>query len=439
MNRRDLLQLGVTGVAMLPSLELLDAVSQGGVAASDRIRIGVIGTGNRGNEVTQSWLKYPDSTVVAICDVAKDRLENTAGRLAAAGHKVDTCEDYRRILDRQDIDAVLIAAPDHWHSAMTIDAIAAGKDVYCEKPVSNAIEPAVKMLEAARRSNRIVQIGLQQRSWAHYMDAARLFVEGVVGTPNHVVMAPPGIGVFGGTQQQPLVPQPPPPTLNWEMYQGPASRTPFMPQRLAWRNWYAYGGGNITDWGVHLADVMNWYLKLDETVPALVHTSAQYVLTPHNPERVPDTYVATMQYGAVVATLSNTGVFGPDNEPLWGNYFFGDRALMLVNRSGYEVRPRPVGGGRGRGAGSGVPPAAPQPASSKVRFGFDTPGERDQPGATAAHIRDFLDCVRSRQRPRADVSIGFHSTLPTLMALESIKAGGRAIKWDSKAKRASVV
>ena len=439
MKRRDFLQLTVAGLAALRPLELRAARRQN-VAASDRIRFAIIGTGNRGNEVMQSWLRFADSTIVAACDVARDRLENTAARLASADHKVDTYEDYRRILDRRDIDAVLIATPDHWHSPMTIDAIAAGKDVYCEKPVSNEIEPAVKMLEAARRSNRIVQIGLQQRSWAHYMDAATLFMEGVVGTPNHVVMAPPGLGVFGGTQQQPLVPQPPPPTLNWEMFQGPAPRKPFMPQRLAWRNWYAYGGGNITDWGVHLADVMNWYLKLDETAPELVHTSAQYVLTPNNSERVPDTYVATMQYGTLVATLSNTGLFGPDNEPLWGNYFFGDRALMFVNRSGYEVRPRPVGGGRGRGAGSGVPPAPPQPAPAKaVKFGFAGPGELDQPGATAAHIRNFLDCVRSRQRPRADVSIGFHSTLPTLMALESIKAGGRAIKWDAKAKRASVV
>lgn len=194
---------------------------------------------------------------------------------------------------------------------------------------------------------------------------------------------------------------------------------------------------------MHLVDVMNWYLKLDETAPQLVHASAQYVLTPHNPERVPDTYVATMEYDALVATLSNTGVFGAENEALWGNYFFGDRALMLVNRSGYEVRPRPIPLGRGRGAGSPSPatsPAASQPTPAKaVKFGFAGPGELDQPGATAAHIRNFLDCVRSRQRPRADVAIGFHSTLPTLMALESIHAGGRAIKWDATAKRTSVV
>lgn len=214
------------GVATMPSLPAFAAAPQNPVAPSDRIRMGVIGTGNRGNEVMQTWLRYQDSVFVAICDVAKDRLENTASRLATAGHKADTYEDYRRILDRQDIDAVLIATPDHWHSPMTIEGIAAGKDVYCEKPVSNKIDPAVRMLEAARGSNRIVQIGLQQRSWAHYMDAARLFGEGVVGTPTHVVMAPPGIGVFGGTQQQPLVEQPPPPTLNWERFQGPAVHRP---------------------------------------------------------------------------------------------------------------------------------------------------------------------------------------------------------------------
>jgi predicted dehydrogenase len=450
MDRREFLGTALTALAASRSWSVSGAPSQGGVqGANNKIRVAIIGTGSRGNQVMQSWLKHDDSAFVAICDVAKDRLDNTASKLASAGHKADTYEDYRRILERKDVDAVLIATPDHWHSPMTVDACAAGKDVYCEKPVSNQIEPALKMVDAARQYNRVVQIGLQQRSWPHFQEGAKLIQEGAIGVPNHAVMAPPGGGGFGGQQQQtPPQPTDPPPTLNWEMFQGPAARKPFVQQRLGWRGWYDYGGGNITDWGVHIVDVMNWYLRMDEKTPLLVQAAAQYVRTPRNPERVPDTYVVTMQYDNLIATLSNAAIFGPNNEQWWGNYFFGDRALMLVNREGYEVRPRvpPAGRGGGRGgaagAAGGPPPAPPQPLAKAVKVGFTGGGGDMDPSmvdATSAHVRNFLDCIRSRQKPVADIAIGFNSTLPTLMAIESIKAGGKAMKWDASARRASEV
>lgn len=450
MDRREFLGTALTAIAASRPWAVSGAPARNGVqGANDRIRVAIIGTGSRGNQVMQSWLKHDDSAFVAICDVAKDRLDNTASKLASAGQKVDTYEDYRRILERKDVDAVLIATPDHWHSPMTVEACAAGKDVFCEKPVSNQIEPALEMVDAARQYNRVVQIGLQQRSWPLFQEAARLVQEGGIGVANHVVMAPPG-GGGGGQQQAPPEPTDPPETLNWEMFQGPAARKPFVPQRLGWRGWYDYGGGNLTDWGVHIVDVMNWYLKMDAVTPQVVQAAAQYVRTPRNPERVPDTYVVTMQYDNLIATLSNAALFGPNNEPWWGNYFFGDRALMLVNREGYEVRPRtPPGGRGGRGGRGGAPGAAgaapappPQPLAKAVKVGFAGGGGDLDPSmvdATAAHIRNFLDCMRSREKPAADIEIGFNSTLPTLMAIESIKAGGKAFTWDPVARRASAI
>lgn len=448
MDRREFLGGTLAAIAAGP-WTVSGLASQGGVqGANDRIRVAIIGTGSRGNQVMQSWLKHADSTFVAICDVAKDRLDNTASKLASAGQKVDTYEDYRRILERKDVDAVLIATPDHWHSPMTVEACQAGKDVYCEKPVSNEIEPALKMVDAARKYNRIVQIGLQQRSWNHFQEGAKLVQAGAIGTANHVVMTPPGGGGFGGQQQAPPQPTDPPETLNWEMFQGPAARKPFVPQRLGWRGWYDYGGGNITDWGVHIVDVMNWYLQMDQKTPQVVHAAAQYVRQPHNPERVPDTYVVTMQYDNLVATLSNAALFGPNNEAWWGNYFYGDRALMLVNREGYEVRPRrvPAGrggrGGRGGAQGAGTPPKEPELLAKAVKVGFSGGGGDLDPSmvdATAQHVRNFLDSMRSRQRPNCDIEVGFNSTLPTLMAIESIKAGGKAFKWDPAARKASAV
>src|SRR5687768_12015863 len=142
MDRREFLGTALAAVSATRSWAVAGAPAQGGVqGANDRIRVALIGAGSRGNGVMNSWLKHADSTFVAVCDVARDRLDNTASKLAASsGQKVDAYEDYRRILERKDIDAVLIATPDHWHSPMTVEACAAGKDVYCEKPVSNGIE-----------------------------------------------------------------------------------------------------------------------------------------------------------------------------------------------------------------------------------------------------------------------------------------------------------
>ena len=437
MNRREFLGTAIAAVAASRSWAVSGAPAQGGVqGANDRVRVALIGAGSRGNGVMNSWLKHGDSTFVAVCDVARDRMDNTASKLAASsGQKVDAYEDYRRILERKDIDAVLIATPDHWHSPMTVEACAAGKDVYCEKPVSNQIEPALKMVDAARQHNRVVQIGLQQRSWPHFIEAAKVVQDGGIGGSNHVVMSPPP-GGGGGAASQPLTPTEPPPTLNWEMFQGPAARKPFVQQRLNWRGWFDYGGGEITDWGVHILDVMHWFLKMDEQTPQLVQASAQYVRAPVNPERVPDTYVVTMRYDKVVATLSNAALIGPNNEPWWGNYFFGDRAIMLVNREGYEVRPR-LSTGRGSGAGA----TARTPLATQVKVGFSGPIDANpmKVDPTAAHVRDFLDCMRSRRRPSADIAIGFNSTLPTLLAIESVKAGGKAFTWDPAARRAREV
>jgi predicted dehydrogenase len=265
VNRREFIQATVAAAVAARSSTL--GAAQG---AGDRIRVGLIGCGNRGNQVATDWIKHKDSVFVAACDVARDRLDQTAARLGQAqGNTVDGVEDYRRILDRKDVDAVLIATPDHWHSPMTIDALAAGKDIYVEKPVSNDIGAAMRMLEAARRSDRIVQVGLQQRSWHHFQEAAKLFQDGYIGgSVNHCQMCPPGGGGFGGGRgQQPQTAQAPPEGFNWELFQGPAKRKPFVPARRQWRGWYDYGGGNLTDWGVHLTDIMNWFMRADGTAP----------------------------------------------------------------------------------------------------------------------------------------------------------------------------
>lgn len=439
IDRRKFLQAAMTAAAASRVARLTGVgPRQTGVAgANDRVRAGLIGCGGRGNQVAADWMKHKDTLFVAACDVAKDRLDETAARLGKTqGNTVDAYEDYRRILERKDVDAVLIATPDHWHSPMTVDACAAGKDVYVEKPVSNAIEPAVKMVDAARKYNRIVQVGLQQRSWHHFQEAAKLFQDGYIGrSVNHCQMCPPGGGWYGGGQQA-QGPQAPPPGFNWDMFQGPASRKPFVPARRSWRGWYDYGGGNLTDWGVHLTDVMSWYMRLDGKAPLLTSASAQYVRIPRDPERVPDTYAVTWQYDTFVATLSNAMIPGQeDPQEVYGNWFFGDRGALLVNRLGYEVRPYPP-----RRSGGGRNPSAPPPPPPIEARKFKDPSGMSEVAdstfgsATHRHVRNFLDSVRSRQKPNCDIEVGFHSTLPCLLAIVSVKEG-RTVRWDGRSAR----
>jgi predicted dehydrogenase len=432
MRRRDFLHTAVAAVAASRGRPLVASQQTGAAGANDRIRVGIIGCGSRGNQVAGDWMRHKDSVFVAACDVAKDRLDETAARLGKVQRNtVETDEDYRRILDRKDVDAVLVATPDHWHAPMTIEACAAGKDVYVEKPVSNDIEPAMKMIEAARRHDRVVQVGQQQRSWHHFQEAAKLFHDGCIGASvNHCQMCPP-VNPPGPPRPQAAASSQPPPGFNWELFQGPAKRKPFDPARRNWRGWYDYGGGNLTDWGVHLTDIMSWFMRMDGTAPLLTSAAAQYVRLARDPERVPDTYAVTWQYETFVATFSNAMVPGAE-QPMqrYGNYFFGDRGVLLVNRLGYEVMPGPPAAG----GGAGQPPPRIEPKKFVDPNGFSEVADSQYGSATHRHVRNFLDAVRSRRKPNCDIEVGFYAALPCLLAIVSVKTG-KTVRWDGKAAR----
>jgi predicted dehydrogenase len=420
MNRRDFLSL-TAGATFFAGTSLRARSTAQGV--NSRVRIGVIGGGTRGNMVAGFFLRHPDCQIVAACDVYKMRLDRTLENLAKTqqGVKVDAYEDYRRILERKDVDAVLVATPDHWHCPITIEACAAGKDVYVEKPLSNQIEAAWKAVDAARKHDRIVQMGVQQRQGEAFREAAALVQAGTLGKVTHVMLQFPG---SYGVPPEPAAD--PPAGLNWDLFQGPAPRRPFRPGRLRWRNFYDYGGGLVSDWGVHLVDVAHWYLKADMKAPLLTSAAAQYV-TLDNPERdqCPDAFTISWQYDDFVMTFTNAVVqdweFGRQ-----GTYFFGPKGSLLVNRTGFELRP-------GRGGGRGAPPEPPlQPRRRPFLENY-----QDDPD-TIAHVREFLDAVKSRKRPSGDIEIGFYSTLPTLLAIHAIREG-RTFKYDGNAHKAVAV
>ncbi len=416
--------------------------------ANDRVRMALIGCGTRGSQVADFFLRHPDVQYVAAAEVWKDRLDARVAAFAKspnqvqAATNVDAVGDYRRILDRKDVDAVHIATPDHWHCDILAEAIKAGKDVYVEKPLSNTIDRAVSALKAYRGSNRVVQLGTQQRSGQHFQEAAEIVQSGTLGKVTHAVLIYPGNGYGRGQEPETT----PPPGLDWDRFQGPAPRHPYKVGRhRSWRGYWDYGGGLITDWGVHLADVALWYLKSQGTGPLLTSASAQYVnLVDPEHEQSPDAFSVTWQYPGFVMTFTNVM---PDAQPgefdRRGNYFFGPLGTLLVNRMGYEMRPRPQfqrGAGPGGRAGAPGAPAGPPP-KPKMPFEYKlvpyAENYSDDPH-TIAHARNFLDCVKSRQKPVSELEIGFNASLPCILGVMAVREG-RTFKWDAEALKAVAI
>ena len=399
----------------------------GAQGADDRIRMGLIGGGGRGNQVAGYFLRHPDCQFLAVADPYKRRTDSSVAGLTKLqpSVKVDGYEHYRQILERKDIDAVLVATPDHWHCPITIEACAAGKDVYVEKPLSNEIEPGWKAVEAARAHNRIVQMGVQQRQGEAFKEAAEIVQSGQLGKVTHVMLQFQG---SYGVQPEPVAPVPD--GLNWDLFQGPAPRRPFKTGYLRWRNFYDYGGGLVTDWGVHLVDVAHWYLKAETKAPLLTSAAAQYINL-KNPEKdqCPDAFTISWQYDDFVMSFSNVIVhdweFGRQ-----GTYFFGPNGSLVVHRAGFETRPRPPATPR-----AGQPPPPPNPLQARRRPFIEA---YDNDPDTTAHTREFLDSVRSRRRPSADIEVGFYSSLPTLLAVRAIREG-RTFAYDGKAHTAVAV
>jgi len=407
------------------------ALASGSVlGANDRVQVGLIGYGRRGAQLRNSFARHADCVFAAACEVEQSRLKQGA---AAMGGKVDTYTDYRRVLERKDIDAVIVATPDHWHSPILIAACEAGKDVYVEKPASNAIEPAWKMVDAAKQHNRVVQVGCQQRSWSQFQECARKIQDGYIGRINHCVLLFEG---GGGGAPRVAPSQKPPEGLDWEAWQGPAERHPYSADRHRnWRSFFDYGGGTVTDWGVHLSDVMAWYMKASRKAPILTSAAAQYVFRqPPDLEMAPDTYSITWKYDNFVGTFTNATMPSQDPEmqrsDAYGDYFYGESGVLLVNRFGYAVMPAPRGRARG----------LPQAQAVKAERVMDPEGLDEGPDskfgqATILHARNFLDCVKSRQQPVCDMETGFYSSLPCLLAVMSIRQG-RSFTWDGSAAKA---
>jgi predicted dehydrogenase len=431
MNRRDLFKsatlAGMAAAGALPQ--------QSNAAPSDRLGIGVIGCGGMGRMDLADFQKQPDAEIVAVCDVYEKNLQ-AAHKLTEG--KVRTYSDFRKLLEDRAVNAVIIATPDHWHPHITVTACEAHKDVYVEKPISNVVREGRLMVEAARRNQRIVQVGLQQRSGSHFQRAAQIVRSGQIGdihyvqTWIHETDSPQGLGTPADSD--------PPTGLDWDLWLGPAPKVPFNTEHFLgnWRSFFAYGGGRITDWGVHLVDIVHMAMGADSPAAVTASGGKLYV---HDRRDTPDTHEVTWEYPGFLLhyTALHHNSYGHNGDPghkpfgSYGIQFHGTRGTLFVDRAGYEVTPQM----KDHTEPGGISFRAAFDDLTGLSMYYELEGTAGR-GTTSVqhlpHVRNFLDCVKTRELPTADIEIGHRATTACQLGNIALRAGQK-LRWDGRAER----
>jgi predicted dehydrogenase len=396
MNRRTFL---IAGGSML--------AAQG--APSDQVHLGVIGAGGRGTVVMATFQKDAHVRVTAICDVFEPNLERGISIASkVAGNQPKAYRNYQELLADKNVDAVLIATPEHWHARMVLDALAAGKDIYVEKPLCRTPEEGVQLVEAEKKSRNIVQVGMQRRSYDLYLEGRDVVKSGKLGSVrmirswwlNNDLGDAPADKLNG--------------KLDWEQWQGPAVRRAFDPNRFRnWRLYSDYAGGIVADQGAHVFDGI--HLLMNASYPVAVNASAGKVHKTgvDTPESVvviaeyPEDFIAvfSINYAAMKYKSRNDQL----------NQLDGDQARMDIGREDLKVFAK----------GAEEKPAFAK-ASAKG-FGY----------ATDLHVQNFLECIRTRQTPTAPVRVGFQAALVVQMANLSLQQS-RRLRWNSATQKVQV-
>jgi len=442
MIRRDFIK---SSAALIASAR---PVMGGELGVNDRIRVGLIGLGARGLYELSVCQSNPGCEIVAVADVYRPLVDQALRRL---GGNATGYGDFRRILDRKDVDAVFVSTPDHWHAIATILACQAGKDVYCEKPLSHTIQEGRRMVEAARKHNRVVQTGSQQRSAPHFQKVVGMIQSGRIGKVTMVECwnsnndTPQGIGNLPDSD--------PPAGMDWDMYLGPAPKVPYNRNRFIWcyRWFWDYSGGMIADWGAHHMDVIQWAMGVDAPKSA---TSVGGKFGLKDGRQTPDTFMTDYEYPGFVARYTVRVCNSlPLQERSNGVMFYGSLGTFVVDRSGYAVLPdmrqeiyhpdadhvdKLLTGWAGVPPGSGIIPSKPVREAEGALKPLCSPEEETgisiDPSSQIAHVQNFFDCVRSRQKPVADVEIGHRSITACQLGVIAYKVG-RQIHWDAEQER----
>jgi len=394
------------------------------LGANDRIQVGFIGYGLIGREHVHDFKMQKDVDVAALCEVYQPRLEEG---LAACGRGAKGYRDFRELLEDKDIEAVVISTPDHWHALMTILGCAAGKDVYVEKPMTLFIEEGRWMVKAARRYSRVVQVGTQQRSGEHYHHALSLLQGGHLGKIHSARLGAfrnvmPGFGSPPDST--------PPPGMDYDLWLGPAPQRPYNKHRALYhfRWFWDYSGGQMTNYGSHDLDIVHWAMKVQG--PLAVSSSGGRFALEDNGE-TPDTQDALFEYPGFTAlwSLREASLGSSAGSVL---EFFGTKGSMSLSREGYEVFPDmrtapenqvPQIMGHPAGGVQPHPEAKPELWTPALKRRASNP-------LFVSHVRNFLDCIKSRQRPAADVEDGHRTATACHLANISLRLD-RKVRWDA--------
>jgi len=429
-NRREFLGAVATAagsVAIVPYWTT-SMQAKAAEAKKDRPRIGAIGVGGRGTHITQWAAQFGD--VVAICDVDLRQAQRAKAALAS---KATVYQDYRRLLERKDIDVVINGTPDHWHTAINIAACKSGRDVYTEKPMTLTIAEGKLLCKVVEETRRIVQVGTMQRSIANFQTAVELVRNGRIGKLQQVWVALPFYTTKGG----PFATQPVPNELNWDLYQGQASVRDYCPQRTHanFRWWYEYAGGIVTDWGNHHVDIAQWGMDCDHTGPISVEARGLFP-NPKGPQfyNTPDRFFSRMKYANGVDVLFFASInqrerfgdvgthedttpeklawlFGADVPDEIKNYnrdgilFIGERGKVFVNRGGIYGKP----------------------VDELKQTPLPVDAWRAYPSTD--HMANFFDCVKSRKQPCTPVHVEHRTITACHLTNISIRLN-RKLTWD---------
>jgi predicted dehydrogenase len=398
VSRRRFLTSTVLGAAAAP-LILPSSVwaAEGGAAPANRITMGFIGVGTQGRGLLGGFLGKKDVQVVAVCDVdttrrehSKKTVEDRYSKQAGSTYKgCATYTDFRELIARKDIDAVVIATPDHWHEIPVVRAADAGKDIYCEKPLSLTIREARRMVEAVRRNKRVLQTGSMQRSSNEFRKACELVRNGRIGKIKQII-----VDVGGPSKPCDLPEEAMEPGLDWNLWVGPAPMRAYSsvlsPRGIhkgfpAWRNYREYSGGMMTDWGAHHFDIAQWGLGMDESGPV-------EIIPPEDPKAKRG--VRYLYANGAEMIHGNSG----------GVLFIGENGKITVNRGKFKAEPDGID-------------QEPIPENGVKLY------------KSSDHLQDFLTCIRTRERPICDVEVGCRSV--TVCHLGNLAYWNhRRLKWD---------
>ncbi len=371
--------------------------------AGGKIGVGVIGAGGRGRYLLATFKEDPAAELRAVCDIYEPNLEKG---LAAAGPRARRYEDYRRLLEDKDIDAVVVATPDHWHAQMVIDAVAAGKDVYVEKPLCHTIEDGFRVIDAVKKSGRVVQVGTQRRSYDLFQEGKKVMDSGQVGEV-HLVTAW-WINYQPSLRQAKLEGK-----LDWTRWLGSAPSRPLDETRFF--NWYYfwdYSGGLMVGQAAHIIDAIHWFMNA--SYPTAVSCSGTKVHLAG--AEVPETTSMTLEYPEDFLAVFSVGYramrYAASNDQI--KQFHGTKARLDMCRESFALYPESR-------------EDVMRPAIERKQLGSF---ER----AARAHIANFLECVRTRQAPNATVEMGQQTNVALCMAMEALRTG-RRVRWNAVARR----